>query len=80
MSQVALNWVRNRYAVSSVLLGVRTVEQLADNLAALDWSLEPEEMDELTRVSAPGIPDYIQVLQKNTGMGVWHRLGTGRRT
>jgi aryl-alcohol dehydrogenase (NADP+) len=81
MSQVALNWVRDRYAVSSVLLGVRTVEQLADNLAALDWNLEPEEMDELTRASAPGIPDYIQgFLQKNTGMDVWRRLGTGRPT
>jgi len=80
MSQVALNWVRNRHAVSSVLLGVRTVEQLTDNMAALTWNLEPEEMHELTRVSAPGIPDYIQVLQKNTGMDVWRRLGTGRPT
>ena len=79
MSQVALNWVRNRPSVCSVLLGVRTVEQLADNLAALDWNLGPDEMDELTEVSAPGIPDYIQrFLQKSAGMDVWQHLGTGR--
>lgn len=81
MSQVALNWVRNRPAVSSVLLGVRTVEQLADNLAALDWNLDAEEMDALTEASAPGIPDYIQgFLQTNAGMDVWQRLGTVRST
>lgn len=77
MSQVSLNWVRNRESVSSVLLGCRTVDQLEDNLGALDWNLDSEEMDALTAVSAPGIPDYLQrFLQKNAGMGVWDRLGT----
>lgn len=79
MSQVALNWVRNRPSVSSVLLGCRTVDQLEDNLGALDWNLDTEEMDALTGVSAPGIPDYLQgFLQKNAGMGIWDRLGTLR--
>ena len=77
MGQVALNWVRNRPSVSSVLLGARTVDQLADNLAALTWNLDDDEMSVLTRVSAPGIPDYLQgFLQENAGMDVWRRLGT----
>ncbi len=77
MSQVALNWVRNRPSVSSVLLGCRTVEQLDDNLAGLDWNLDENEMDSLTRVSAPGIPDYLQrFLQKNAGVSIWRELGT----
>jgi aryl-alcohol dehydrogenase-like predicted oxidoreductase len=77
MGQVALNWVRNRPSVSSVLLGARAVDQLADNLAALSWNLGESEMAELTRISAPGIPDYLQgFLQDNAGMDVWRRLGT----
>lgn len=77
MGQVALNWVRNRPSVSSVLLGARTIDQLTDNMAALSWNLEDDEMEELTKVSAPGIPDYLQgFLQDNAGMEVWRRLGT----
>lgn len=79
MSQVALNWLRNRPSVSSVLLGCRTVDQLVDNIGALDWNLDGDEMASLTEVSAPGIPDYLQgFLQKNAGMDVWRELGTGR--
>lgn len=77
MSQVALNWVRNRPTVSSVLLGARTVDQLDDNLAALDWNLSEEEMSALTEVSAPGTPDYVQgFLQDLAGMDIWEALGT----
>jgi aryl-alcohol dehydrogenase-like predicted oxidoreductase len=79
MSQVALNWLRDRPTVSSVLLGVRTVEQLDDNLGALEWDLGNEEHDALTSVSAPGIPDYLQgFLQDAAGIDVWQRLGTTR--
>jgi aryl-alcohol dehydrogenase-like predicted oxidoreductase len=79
MGQVALNWLRNRPSVSSVLLGARTVDQLDDNLGALDWNLEDGEMASLTEVSAPGIPDYLQgFLQKNAGVEIWRRLGTAR--
>ena len=77
MSQVALNWVRNRPSVSSVLLGARTVEQLNDNLGALDWNLSGDEMANLTRVSSPGIPDYVHgFLRNNAGVRVWDDLGT----
>ena len=79
MSQVALNWVRNRPAVSSVLLGARTVDQLDDNLGALAWDLEETEMQALTDVSAPGIPDYVHgFLRSYTGMSTWDELGTAR--
>lgn len=77
MSQVALNWLRNRPSISSVLLGARTVAQLDDNLSALHWNLDDEEMSELTRTSAPGIPDYVhRFLGKQAGVDVWERLGT----
>ena len=77
MSQVALNWVKNRPSVSSVLLGCRNVSQLEDNLAALSWDLDPEEMKTLNLVSAPGVPDYIEgFLAENAGVDVWERLST----
>lgn len=77
MSQVAVNWVRNRPGISSVLLGCRTVGQLEDNLGALTWEPTGEEMQRLTEVSAPGIPLYPHgFLERYAGVDIWERLGT----
>lgn len=57
-SQVALSWLADRPAVTSVILGARTVEQLADNLAAADLVLTEEEATRLTEASAPVVDDY----------------------
>ncbi len=57
--QVALNWLREKSAVPSMIVGARTPEQLEDNLGAFDWELTEEEMDELDRVSSlPPIYPY----------------------
>jgi aryl-alcohol dehydrogenase-like predicted oxidoreductase len=77
MSQVALNWARQRPGISSVLIGCRTLAQLEDNLAALDWQLSPEEMGVLNEVSAPGIPTYPHgFLEVEAGVDIWERLTT----
>ncbi len=77
MSQVALNWVRGRPGITSVLLGARTVDQLADNLAALDWDLTEDEMRAITEASAPGIPIYPHgFMEAYAGMTVWEDLTT----
>jgi aryl-alcohol dehydrogenase (NADP+) len=57
-SQVALAWLLERPAVTSVILGARTVGQLADNLAAGDLELTDEEVRMLDRVSSPRADDY----------------------
>jgi aryl-alcohol dehydrogenase (NADP+) len=57
-SQVALAWLLARPAVTSVILGARTVSQLEDNLGAADLVLDRAELDTLTEVSAPRIDDY----------------------
>jgi aryl-alcohol dehydrogenase-like predicted oxidoreductase len=76
MAQVALNWVRARPAVASVLVGARTVEQLNDNLSALAWSLSADEMERLTVVSAPGMPLYPHgFLEAYAGVTTWADLG-----
>ncbi|MBM7788467.1 aldo/keto reductase [Tenggerimyces flavus] len=51
-AQVALNWVAQRPGVVSTLIGARTVEQLDDNLAALDFALSAEQRGLLDEVSA----------------------------
>jgi aryl-alcohol dehydrogenase-like predicted oxidoreductase len=58
LSQIALNWVARKPGVSSILVGARTNEQLADNLAAATWSLSDAEMAKLDAASAkpPGYP------------------------
>jgi aryl-alcohol dehydrogenase-like predicted oxidoreductase len=52
LPQVALNWVLNRPTVSTVILGARTEEQLAQNLRAADWKLSPEQIAKLDGASA----------------------------
>jgi aryl-alcohol dehydrogenase-like predicted oxidoreductase len=57
-SQVAINWVRQGPALIVPLVGARTVEQLAENLGCLEFSLSDEQMARLNAVSAiePGFP------------------------
>jgi aryl-alcohol dehydrogenase-like predicted oxidoreductase len=57
-SHVALAWVAAKPAVTSVILGARTRDQLADNLASSDVALTPDEMSRLDEVSAPTFADY----------------------
>jgi aryl-alcohol dehydrogenase-like predicted oxidoreductase len=52
-AQVALAWLLERPAVTSLIIGARTEEQLADNLGAADLSLTPEELARLEEVSRP---------------------------
>ncbi|MHA7208134.1 aldo/keto reductase [Arthrobacter sp. MDT1-65] len=57
-SHVALAWVAAQPAVTSVILGARTQEQLADNLASADLELTSEELGRLGEVSTPTFSDY----------------------
>jgi aryl-alcohol dehydrogenase-like predicted oxidoreductase len=58
MGQVALAWLHDRPAVSSVILGARTTDQLRDNLAAAGLHLSPEETARLDAASDPAPADY----------------------
>jgi aryl-alcohol dehydrogenase (NADP+) len=58
MAQVALAWLLDRPAVSSVILGARTVAQLEDNLGTADLHLTADETARLDKVSDPEPVDY----------------------
>ncbi len=50
---MALAWVQGRPGVTSTIIGARTLEQLDDNLGALDVKLTPEQVAALDEVSKP---------------------------
>lgn len=50
-AQVALAWVSGQPGVASVLLGASRLEQLQDNLASLDITLTPEQLQVLNQAS-----------------------------
>lgn len=58
MAQVALAWVAAQPAVTSVILGARTTDQLADNLGAAHLTLTAEEIATLSAISRPEMSDY----------------------
>jgi aryl-alcohol dehydrogenase-like predicted oxidoreductase len=58
MAQVALAWLVDRPAVTSVILGARTLEQLDDNLGAAELHLSTEETARLDQASTPIVDDY----------------------
>lgn len=58
MSRVSLAWVAAQPAVTSVIIGARTVKQLTDNMGAADLQLATEDLQRLTDASAPRVDDY----------------------
>lgn len=57
-SQVSLAWLKAQPAVTSVILGARTIEQLQDNMGADSLDLSTEQLDRLTAASEPETEDY----------------------
>jgi aryl-alcohol dehydrogenase-like predicted oxidoreductase len=66
-ARVALSWVLQRPAVSSVIVAARKVEQLEDNIRAVDLELSDDEIQLLDAASDPGVPyPKWMVLQLDT--------------
>ena len=65
VARVALAWLLSRPFVTSVIIGAKTPDQLADNLAAADTELSAEEMARLDAVSAlpPEYPGWMLAWQ-----------------
>ena len=56
ITQVALNWLLQRLSVSSVIVGARNEEQLKQNLGAIGWNLDAEQVSRLDAASAVPLP------------------------
>jgi aryl-alcohol dehydrogenase-like predicted oxidoreductase len=55
-AQVALNWLLDAPGVTAPIIGVRTREQLDDNLGAVGWSLDAEQRARLDKASSRPAP------------------------
>jgi aryl-alcohol dehydrogenase-like predicted oxidoreductase len=51
-ARVSLAWLLSKPIVTSVIIGAKRIDQLEDNLAAIDLQLTPDEMKQLDDVSA----------------------------
>jgi len=56
VARVALAWVQGRSGVASTIIGARTLEQLDDNLGALEVKLSAEQVASLEQASKPSLP------------------------
>lgn len=56
VSQVALNWVKSKPFVSSIIIGVRSLDQLKDNLGSVEWDLSEEDIEYLDQITQPVRP------------------------
>lgn len=54
VAEAAIAWLLAHPVVSSVIAGARSTEQLTANIKAADWTLTPEERDELTALVNAG--------------------------
>jgi aryl-alcohol dehydrogenase-like predicted oxidoreductase len=54
--QIALNWLTTRPTVSSVIVGARDLDQLEQNLGAVGWDLDDDQLARLDAVSRRPAP------------------------
>jgi aryl-alcohol dehydrogenase-like predicted oxidoreductase len=64
-ARVSLAWLLAKPVVTSVIIGAKRIEQLHDNLAAMELKLSSEEMTKLDEVSAlpPEYPGWMTSFQ-----------------
>jgi aryl-alcohol dehydrogenase-like predicted oxidoreductase len=72
VARIALAWQLTRPFVTSVIIGAKNREQLADNLAAADVTLSPEQVKALDEASAlpPEYPGWMLAAQNRDPRGV----------
>jgi aryl-alcohol dehydrogenase-like predicted oxidoreductase len=62
--QIALNWLLHRPTVASIIIGARNEEQLRQNLGAIGWNLNAEQIARLDAASeTPSAYPYWHQLQ-----------------
>jgi aryl-alcohol dehydrogenase-like predicted oxidoreductase len=64
-AQVAINWLLMSPGVTAPIIGVRTMQQLDDDLGAVGWSLTPEQLACLNDASALTLPYPYEMIAHN---------------
>jgi hypothetical protein len=64
-ARIAIAWVQGRPGVTSTIIGARTIQQLEQNLGALEVKLSPAQVARLEALSAPKLNfpgDFLKIL------------------
>jgi aryl-alcohol dehydrogenase-like predicted oxidoreductase len=83
-ARLSLAWLLAKPVVTSVIIGAKRLDQLQDNLAAVELTLTQDELRQLDEVSAlaPEYPGWVLPFQGADRMGPvdrWERLREARR-
>lgn len=70
VAAVALAWVIQQPATTSTIIGAKNLDQLADNIAATELRLTPEDIRQLDEVSALA-PEYPGWMVNRQSQGRW---------
>lgn len=67
VANIALAWLLHQGGVSSVIIGAKSMDQLEDNLNAVEIELSPDELQQLDRVSMlpPEYPQWMLARQSH---------------
>ncbi|WP_409562712.1 aldo/keto reductase [Hyphomicrobium sp. MC8b] len=69
-SRCALAWLQSKPVATSVIVGAKRLNQLADNISAIDVRLSGEEIRKLDEVSEPP-PEYPGSMLATHSATVW---------
>jgi Aldo/keto reductase family len=83
-ARLSLAWLLAKPVVTSVIIGAKRLDQLQDNLAAVELTLTQDELRQLDEVSAlaPEYPGWVLPFQGADRLGPvdrWERLREARR-
>ena len=65
-AQIALNWILQQPGITASILGVRTLEQLKENLGCTGWQLSEEQMNKLKKASDVPLPYPYRFIERYT--------------
>lgn len=75
VAKVALAWILAKKTVASVVIGANRLEQLEDNLKAIDLNLSSTEMEKLNTVSKPAEAYPASFLKMTADQQMGEKLG-----
>ena len=83
-ARLSLAWLLAKPVVTSLIIGAKRLEQLRDNLAAIELTLTQDELRQLDEVSAlaPEYPGWVLPFQAADRLGPgdrWERLRDARK-
>jgi aryl-alcohol dehydrogenase-like predicted oxidoreductase len=79
-AQIALAWLLHQKGITSIIIGVRRIEQFDDNIASVTIKLSDEELARLDAVSRPNIPFMYMDFSLKRGDNLQERVSQVKST